>query len=371
MANPTDQKIILFAILNWGLGHASRSVPFIQYLQSLEYKIIICTDGQVVDFLENELDNIIYEFLPSYNIHYSSNSMGWNMVVQSPKIFRTYMSEKHVFNGLVNKYKPSACISDNRYGCITTKVPSFFLGHQWNILNSSFQIQIIASKINQFFIRKFDALLIPDIKNDGLSGKLTENITGISFYHLGFLSRFKRPSNGLKKEFDAIAILSGPEPKRTLIEKKLTNYFRAFAQNKYALIRGTKENPSGQIPSNTLVYNIADTSKLASLIQKSNLLFTRSGYSSMMDYLTLGVTSMILIPTKGQTEQEYLAHRLAEIHGIMFLDELALNEKTIQQLSELVISQNLTLGESLLKYKNSSHQLLEQTWQQIQKDFKI
>ncbi|MEL6987299.1 MAG: glycosyltransferase, partial [Bacteroidota bacterium] len=37
----SGEKKILIAPLNWGLGHATRCIPIIKYLLSLDYKIIL------------------------------------------------------------------------------------------------------------------------------------------------------------------------------------------------------------------------------------------------------------------------------------------------------------------------------------------
>jgi UDP-N-acetylglucosamine:LPS N-acetylglucosamine transferase len=51
--------------------------------------------------------------------------------------------------------------------------------------------------------------------------------------------------------------------------------------------------------------------ELSEVIAASGLVICRSGYSSLMDLKHLGKKA-ILIPTPGQPEQEYLAHRLRE-----------------------------------------------------------
>jgi UDP-N-acetylglucosamine:LPS N-acetylglucosamine transferase len=48
------------------------------------------------------------------------------------------------------------------------------------------------------------------------------------------------------------------------------------------------------------------TSALQQAIASSEMLISRAGYSSIMDYVALG-RDAILVPTPGQTEQEYLA----------------------------------------------------------------
>ena len=60
---------------------------------------------------------------------------------------------------------------------------------------------------------------------------------------------------------------------------------------------------------NIQIINFALTEKLGFLLNASKQVICRSGYSSVMDLITFG-KSAILIPTKNQNEQEYLAQYL-------------------------------------------------------------
>ncbi|NCA79262.1 MAG: glycosyl transferase, partial [Sphingobacteriia bacterium] len=51
--------------------------------------------------------------------------------------------------------------------------------------------------------------------------------------------------------------------------------------------------------------------ELQQLIVNAPTVICRSGYSTLMDLMTLGKKA-VLIPTPGQTEQEYLAENLKE-----------------------------------------------------------
>ena len=57
---------------------------------------------------------------------------------------------------------------------------------------------------------------------------------------------------------------------------------------------------------NIEVIEMADAHTIAQVIGASEIIISRSGYSSLMDYYYLG-NSALLIPTPGQPEQEYLA----------------------------------------------------------------
>ena len=55
-------------------------------------------------------------------------------------------------------------------------------------------------------------------------------------------------------------------------------------------------------------------------LQKANMVICRSGYSTLMDLVKLQKKA-ILIPTPGQTEQEYLAKQLNEQGAYPFFEQ--------------------------------------------------
>ena len=74
----------------------------------------------------------------------------------------------------------------------------------------------------------------------------------------------------------------------------------------------------------------------------SDLILTRSGYSSIMDLVQLGKNA-ILVPTPGQTEQEYLGHHLQEMNWMLTIPQKNFNlKKAIQkfQASKLTLPPN-------------------------------
>ena len=350
-----ERDIVLFSILNWGLGHAARSIPLIKALQNQDLEVVVCSDGYVVDFLKLELDNVEYAELPAYNINYGKSSMAWNMISQLPKIFKAFRAEHRVFQKLVKKYNPAFCISDNRYGCRSTKVSSYFLGHQWNILTKNGRVHRLASIVNQYFIRKFDGLLIPDEPALSLSGKLTQNINFVHQF-TGLLSRFGVESKSdSQSEYKSCTILSGPEPARTKLEVSMVEEL-SKTDGKHMIVRGSFSKKEDQRKSNIEFIDVANHEKLHELVSTSEIVICRSGYSSLMDYVVMGVKKMILIPTTGQTEQIYLAKRMQQLYGVQSLAEdnlgqLAALIESVENITEVKLSDHL-LDQVIANLKN-------------------
>ena len=106
-------------------------------------------------------------------------------------------------------------------------------------------------------------------------------------------------------------MLSGPEPQRTILEEKILKQLRDI-NLQAAMVRGMPEaEEASGLHGNLLVFSHLDSEKLREMIHRSALVICRSGYSSILDLVTLGKRA-IFIPTPGQTEQEYLSKYLME-----------------------------------------------------------
>ncbi|MCH5600503.1 glycosyltransferase [Niabella ginsengisoli] len=112
-----------------------------------------------------------------------------------------------------------------------------------------------------------------------------------------------------KDEF-LLFVLSGPEPQRTIFEQMI---FAQVEKEEYSavIVRGLPLNSETPVIKNAIINNHLSKEKLENLMQRARFIFCRSGYSSVMDINAMMLKS-ILIPTPGQTEQEYLGKYLME-----------------------------------------------------------
>ena len=62
----SSKKRILVAPLNWGLGHATRSIPIINALIEQDFEPIIASDGHALVLLKKESPELICLELPAY-----------------------------------------------------------------------------------------------------------------------------------------------------------------------------------------------------------------------------------------------------------------------------------------------------------------
>jgi hypothetical protein len=105
-------------------------------------------------------------------------------------------------------------------------------------------------------------------------------------------------------------ILSGPEPQRGILRRKVTNAMK-HCDTTTVVLEG-KPGPENRSAENGKVisYNHLETREMRDVLVSSCSIITRSGYTSVMELISLRCSAM-LISTPGQTEQEYLARHLA------------------------------------------------------------
>lgn len=311
---------ILFCVLNWGLGHASRSTSLIQQLLNEGNKISIASDGGALQLLRKEFPKLSYFELPSYNITYKYDSIVLNLITQARKFRRAIKKERRMTSAIVKGHGFDQIISDNRFGCYHSDVESIFLTHQIRLLHDSKFIRAAGTVMNTGLIENFDACWVPD-HEDGLtlSGLMSHNVElDIPTRYIGPLSRFKKHNLRTKYKFKSLTILSGPEPQRTLLEEKILSQLRSIG-GMHAIVMG---KASEHILEDYIQkFGLLDHKQLSRLLNESEFIISRSGYSSIMDYDALD-RKAILIPTPGQTEQIYLAKRLSKSRGyISFTQE--------------------------------------------------
>jgi uncharacterized protein (TIGR00661 family) len=307
---------VLFCVLNWGLGHATRSVPIIRLLLEKNIDVVLASDGPPGIYLKSTFPNLPYIELQGYKVKYPSRNILLNILISSPKIIRARTRESDEIKRIVAQYKITHIISDNRYGCNHIKIPSALITHQLAPITGIPSLQWIANWMIRRLVSPFSEIWIPDIQGK-LTGEMNLNKVKPPVKEIGILSRFSQPE--FSKGNQILAVLSGPEPQRSIWEKTLLNQL-ANLKEECTLIRGLPEKPSEEIVNGVRVIGFADEFQLLEEIKKSKILITRSGYSTVMDLLRLRKKA-IMVPTPGQTEQEYLARNLANEGRVITMNQ--------------------------------------------------
>ena len=322
-------KKIIIAPLNWGLGHATRCVPIIKELQKSNFTPVIASDGTALQFLIKEFPSLEFFELPSYKISYGRN-LKWSLILKIPTIVRAVHKERLLIQEYVHQ-NPNVVgiISDNRFGCYYTKIPSVYITHQLNVLSGF--LTPVTSFFHRRVIRKYNECWIPDEENSVYSGKLSRSSKNLNQKYIGVLSRFKKQE--LPQDIDVLILLSGPEPNRTQLEIKLTSIFKTSSKKVY-LIQGIVEKTQKTTKENQLtIVNFMLTKQLEHTLNLSKMVICRAGYSSVLDLVSLRKKAL-LIPTKFQNEQEYLAKYLQQKGYFSFVKERKVNKKTLNVFPE-------------------------------------
>ena len=306
---PLARKKLLLAPLDWGLGHATRCVPVIRDLLNQNCEVWLAGEGAQEKILREEFPSLPFLPLKGYNIRYGRSGMMSKIILQIPSILRSIKEENNWLKEQVNKHNFEAVISDNRYGLHHEKIFSVIITHQLRIKSPLGKwSEDLLQRWNYKLINRFDECWIPDEAGENnLSGELSHpvKLPDVPSRYIGILSRFARKEiTGLKDH--VLIVLSGPEPQRTNLENKLVNQIVSYHATA-TIVRGLP-GEKNIIPSTNSIhfYNHLTADALNDELMKAEFVISRSGYSTVMDIATLKKKS-ILIPTPGQTEQEYLA----------------------------------------------------------------
>ncbi|MGC1472320.1 MAG: glycosyltransferase [Psychroserpens sp.] len=307
-----QKKRILVAPLNWGLGHATRCIPIIRALITHQFEPIIASDGVALQLLIKEFPDLDYIALPSYHITYPKNGKFFKLKMfwSTPKLLKAIKAENHMVKAIIKSHDIQGIISDNRFGVYHDTLPSVFITHQLQVLSGN--TTWLSTKLHQRIIKRFNECWVPDTVGDtNLSGKLSHTRNAeLPVKFIGCLSRFKQTECSIT--YNVMVLISGPEPQRTCIETKLRSEFKNFG-GKVLFVRGVVEKVCKVSEErNMTVYNYMTSSQLETAINESELIVSRSGYTTIMDLARMRKKAFF-IPTPGQFEQEYLAERLTRL----------------------------------------------------------
>jgi len=302
---------IIYAICSWGLGHATRSLPIIRRLIKENNNITIICSGRSLELLKKELGKeITYRDVPDYPLLLSENARQFmaKSVIYWPLFIKRIESGLIQLSEILKEKKYDLIISDARYDMYSKKIPSYFISHQMRIMNP-LRIKMFESGselFNLFFFKRFSKVIIPDYRENDLSGDLSHNLKRIDekkLHYIGALSDFKKKK--MKKNIDYLISISGPEPQRSILEDKLASQIKDLNGN-IVMTLGKTEKQSKIKENNITTYSFLSKEKREDLLNRAKNIISRSGYSTIMDLAILNVKAL-LIPTPGQIEQEYLS----------------------------------------------------------------
>ena len=355
---------ILLAPLNWGLGHASRCIPLVQRLLDEGHEVVLAGDGESLTLLRKHFPKLRYTYLAPLNLRYSKGSRQvWAMIKALPQLFFWSLKDHALLKAILREEHFDQIISDNRFGLYLNqkskihtasadrkknqKCETVYITHQLHIMlpKGWRWLEPLVARLHARIYTRFNKVWIPDYEDPDqcLAGELSHPYTlnikhSTLIEYIGPLSRF--PSNPLTTnpltQYDIVAVLSGLEPHRSLLEKDIIARYQDSAE-RVLIVQGLMHRPNTRIKRGniTIVPYLSDD-ELAAALKGAKHIIARSGYSTIMDLHALGLLSnspkdgltakrsnsvavqqrsgqlVELIPTPGQPEQEYLAKRIAQ-----------------------------------------------------------
>ncbi|MBN2813157.1 MAG: hypothetical protein JXQ80_03710 [Bacteroidales bacterium] len=336
MSATSDQQVVLISPLDWGLGHATRSIPVISHYLRMGYSIIIGGSGRSGKLLEQAFPELPFVAIPAAKINYPVHAF-WllpALILRLPMMFFTIIHEHQVLKRLIKRHHINTVISDNRYGLHNRHTHNIIITHQ---LAFRFRgLLRLAEYPLHFVIRllvgKFDECWIPDFADPyhNFSGMLSHRYKlPVKTCFIGLLSRFTNVSEDFRNSrhqlYSMVVVLSGPEPRHSRLVAKIAEQ-ASLLPYKTLIIAGMPEkmavNEQASHPNLTIVPHLADID-FKKVLQQADVIICQAGYSSIMDLATIGCRA-ILIPTPNQPEQQYLAQYLSEKGWFSFVEEKAL-----------------------------------------------
>lgn len=345
----------LVAPLNWGLGHASRCVALVRRLLASGDDVVIGGDGESLVLLRQHFPELRYVELAPLELRYSrGNSQMWAMLASIPKVLRWMIHDHRRLQEIQRVEQFDRIVSDNRFGCWVDDdvdvdvdvdvdddggVVTVYMTHQVHIcLPCGWQwADGVASRIHACVYNKYKELWIPDYEEEerSLAGRLSHGERGKREMgkgkrgmekYIGPLSRFESLDVARIKTaepaYDVVAVLSGLEPQRTMLEETIRSWAVRTPEERVLIVRGkvrsANENVDvdvdDDVDGNVVMVDSMGDEELARVMMGAKRIIVRSGYSTIMDLACLGLLDKAeLIPTPGQSEQEYLKRWIEKI----------------------------------------------------------
>jgi len=319
IANQVKRKIVVIAPLDWGLGHLTRTIALANLLTNFGYEVCFAIPSHYQKYLKEFPYQTIT--IAGYNVKYYKHCHPiFSLILQIPKFVFTMYREWMAAKKITHKIKPDLIISDNRPFFRTKGIPSYYISHQLQLPLAK-PFDKVVHLFYHYLINRFDHCLVPDFPDRRLSGKLSnpQNLK-IPVHFCGLLSRFQSITlKESKIEYKILFIASGPQPERNVNIDLISNIFSALPY-RCAIVGCSKPTQQIHKTPNVDIFNHLPIDLFAELAQKSEILLSKSGYTTIMDAIALN-KPLIMWPTLGQWEQEYLARHLKDFPGIYVLQD--------------------------------------------------
>lgn len=318
---------ILAAPLDWGLGHAARSVPLIKELCTKNDVLIVCGPS-AYGFLQRELPDLEIIKINDWRIRYPKHKINFFTILGwIPVMLRNSIHEHRFVKKIIRSRGIDCIVSDNRYGLLYKGVECYIITHQvYPKMPRGFGfLENLGGWMFKKYLSRFNKVLIPDFeRGDNLSGSLAADrkLPPEKFVRIGILSRFNHSQAGTPAfhQIPVLVLMSGQENQRTVLENMLIDALDGCGRN-VLFVRGVGDSRAPLVDTDNIKFcNLLSGNELRDALMAAELIICRAGYSTLCDVVALKKRAVI-IPTPGQTEQEYLAERLDGKFGFLSISQ--------------------------------------------------
>jgi uncharacterized protein (TIGR00661 family) len=297
---------VLFGVFDWGIGHATRDIPLITELLKAN-EVHILSTGRALKLLKDYFaDKCTYYDVPSvYPPYTRTRFFQVTFALFLPRMIRNLQharkKSREIVAGGFDKV-----ISDCRYDVYDTPENSYLINHQVRF-STPFGVERIFERLLAWRMQKYRYVIVPDFEEQNLSGRLSHNLRYINkdkIKYIGILSHLKKLN--VAEDIDYFISVSGPEPQRTVLQKKMIEMSGQLEGN-VVIAGGIPESTATRSGENLRFYSFLNAEQQADMMNRAKFIISRPGYTTVMELAELDKKGALFLPTPGQTEQEYLA----------------------------------------------------------------
>jgi UDP-N-acetylglucosamine transferase subunit ALG13 len=341
-------------------------IPLASRLREMNNNIFVGAGEEHLALFRNELPGLILISFPGFHPGYSKRLPQYlALLLKTPLLLYHIFREHSKLKKIIHDYAIDIVISDNRFGLWNKKVKTVYVTHMLRIPfpKAFIFMEFCGILFHRAFIKKFNYCFIPDLPGKlNVSGRLSHGIKlPRNTRYIGILSRFMGKESSTENPISYrhnTVILSGPEPQRGILKQKISD---AFRDNEIPTVffGGIPEKAGEMTRSgNIICFSHLPAPDMRAVITSSESIISRSGYTTIMDIITLNC-SALLIPTPGQTEQEYLARNLEEKEWFTTISQKNISKAMVLPSIKPSQSGDIT-GQSKLLLEDALKELLEE-----------
>lgn len=346
---------VLYAVSAMGLGHVQRSIPLIRHLLHQGAVVQVVSHGGALQALKVELEGegrqrsprppLTFRSLPDYPPLQRGRGVAHYILYLRDllEIWRTVRREEAFLRSIQVEDPVDLVVADGRFGFVHPEIPCLLVSHQIRVLLPRLfrPVQFISDAVQLRLLRRYRSVAVPDFPEaeHALAGSLAHNALArkLPVTYIGPLSTLDGPcGDGPKGESgktqdtteesearmdygedeppdsDVLVVMGGfieRERRRFVTDMMRVLRTRPEVRATLMLGGGRWEPASPKGDSNTRMEPLVLGPERRRLFSGARLWVGRTGYTTVMDLRAAGASG-ILVPTRGMTEQEYLARHL-------------------------------------------------------------